>query len=690
MPPQTRSSIKSTTQLLTARKSGRLAGQAAKGNEPTSDSRPIVPNKAKASKPRLKKRVRATSPEPEPEPEPAPTKVIRRKKGKLRGFMNMPLEIFVGIAIHLHPVDLVCLARANKFFRGLLMSRSMIDVWRSAEANVKGLPPCPKDLCEPQYAALVFTKHMRMAQLCGGQALRPMDPVLQVRLCVECRDREAVDTRRVTNPALVFRSSTLVPTQLKRYQAWCLFDDARAVKVKLDELKKGDPQEYHRWTEARTKVVRMRELDAGPLGRFLKKMQTEHDAELAAVRERREAEQVTLTGPNKVLIMHLAWKELLPTLAYYLEQNRTRRLAREASVRKWDRQKKVEKWTASMINHLQPFARALDNLESRSQDSCVGLSVKPAIEEDTGGPVSVLMSREPNYRILRMPVPSNYQYRKWQTLESLADQDIPLEEFDQKLEQSTPVFTAAYSNWREDFEKRLLELLPERSAIANNKRSSLASSCCSSETASEYTLVLGGSGQLLTSLSSDIQCLLRADCVFRGPYGKVTFYPDDFQELGIGETTLSYHTQASKVARALLSILDLSGATYLRLKAVGKIFACGRCDTGECRSWSEMIQHYVEEEESYENVLKNGRVQESGINYVFTHDYGVDCSKPLLYLTSAEDRAKFQGRYYQGRYRGCLVCRGAGTGCYKRENVLLDHLCDVHLIEDPQKGKHYE
>ncbi|QRV78600.1 reticuline oxidase [Ceratobasidium sp. AG-Ba] len=69
----------------------------------------------------------ASEPEPEPEPEPeqAPTKVVRRNKGNLQGFMNMPLQIFVGIALHLQLVDLVCLARANKFFRGLLMSLSI-------------------------------------------------------------------------------------------------------------------------------------------------------------------------------------------------------------------------------------------------------------------------------------------------------------------------------------------------------------------------------------------------------------------------------------------------------------------------------------------------------------------------------------------------------------------------------------
>lgn len=60
--------------------------------------------------------------------------------------------------MHLYPLDLILLVRTNKFFRQLFMRRSAIQVWRSAEGNVIGLPPCPKGLCEPQYAALVFTK----------------------------------------------------------------------------------------------------------------------------------------------------------------------------------------------------------------------------------------------------------------------------------------------------------------------------------------------------------------------------------------------------------------------------------------------------------------------------------------------------------------------------------------------------
>ncbi|KAF8600133.1 hypothetical protein BDV93DRAFT_448131, partial [Ceratobasidium sp. AG-I] len=87
------------------------------------------------------------------------------KRGKLEAFMNLPVEIFSEIAIYLFPLDLIVLARTNKFFRQILMRRPAIQIWRSAERNVEDLPPCPKDLCEPQYAALMFTKNCSVRPL---------------------------------------------------------------------------------------------------------------------------------------------------------------------------------------------------------------------------------------------------------------------------------------------------------------------------------------------------------------------------------------------------------------------------------------------------------------------------------------------------------------------------------------------
>lgn len=44
----------------------------------------------------------------------------------------------------------------TKQFRNVLMHRSAISVWKEARKNVPGLPDCPFDLTEPEWANLAF------------------------------------------------------------------------------------------------------------------------------------------------------------------------------------------------------------------------------------------------------------------------------------------------------------------------------------------------------------------------------------------------------------------------------------------------------------------------------------------------------------------------------------------------------
>src|SRR4051812_49239040 len=57
------------------------------------------------------------------------------------------------------PEDIIVLARLNKFSRNLFMRRSAINIWHSAMHNVPDLPPCPPDICEPRYLALVYSQN---------------------------------------------------------------------------------------------------------------------------------------------------------------------------------------------------------------------------------------------------------------------------------------------------------------------------------------------------------------------------------------------------------------------------------------------------------------------------------------------------------------------------------------------------
>ncbi|KAJ3924329.1 MAG: hypothetical protein NXY57DRAFT_970164 [Lentinula lateritia] len=63
--------------------------------------------------------------------------------------MDVILEIFC----YLEPRDLLCLARTSL---DLGMSRTSESIWRAGRENVEGLPSCPDDLNEPQYAHIFF------------------------------------------------------------------------------------------------------------------------------------------------------------------------------------------------------------------------------------------------------------------------------------------------------------------------------------------------------------------------------------------------------------------------------------------------------------------------------------------------------------------------------------------------------
>ena len=60
------------------------------------------------------------------------------------------------MATYIHPLDLLNLARTWGSLRQLLMDKYSAFVWKAARSQVAGLPDCPADLTEPEYANLVF------------------------------------------------------------------------------------------------------------------------------------------------------------------------------------------------------------------------------------------------------------------------------------------------------------------------------------------------------------------------------------------------------------------------------------------------------------------------------------------------------------------------------------------------------
>ncbi|KAF8959596.1 hypothetical protein BDZ97DRAFT_1666979 [Flammula alnicola] len=90
-------------------------------------------------------------------------KKARGQEGSFDGLIEMPLDVLYEIFGLLNPIDVLHLARTTKALRGILMTRSAVFVWKLARSNIEGLPLCPDDLTEPQYANLLFTDNCHVS-----------------------------------------------------------------------------------------------------------------------------------------------------------------------------------------------------------------------------------------------------------------------------------------------------------------------------------------------------------------------------------------------------------------------------------------------------------------------------------------------------------------------------------------------
>ncbi|RDX52712.1 hypothetical protein OH76DRAFT_1480331 [Lentinus brumalis] len=108
-----------------------------------------------------------------------------RNVGKLMQVLNVPVEVFLEIASHLQPLDLLHLARASLELRETLMSRKMRSVWIAARKNLDPpMPDCPEGMSEPAYASLVFEAQ---CIACGaGRASWKYSYAARVRFCGAC------------------------------------------------------------------------------------------------------------------------------------------------------------------------------------------------------------------------------------------------------------------------------------------------------------------------------------------------------------------------------------------------------------------------------------------------------------------------------------------------------------------------
>ncbi|KIP09289.1 hypothetical protein PHLGIDRAFT_339678 [Phlebiopsis gigantea 11061_1 CR5-6] len=99
---------------------------------------------------------------------------------------DVPVDVFYEMAAHLHPLDLLHLARTTKTFRRVLMRRGARSIWQTVIQNVtdRPLPEMPGDMSEPAWIDLLF---VHTCHNCWKKGSFAAFWEIRMRLCPACR-----------------------------------------------------------------------------------------------------------------------------------------------------------------------------------------------------------------------------------------------------------------------------------------------------------------------------------------------------------------------------------------------------------------------------------------------------------------------------------------------------------------------
>ncbi|KIO30657.1 hypothetical protein M407DRAFT_20372 [Tulasnella calospora MUT 4182] len=109
----------------------------------------------------------------------------QQERGQLWNiFERLSLDAIYTVFSHLHPTDLLRVARTSRLLRSHLMSKSSTAVWKEARLKAeRQVPECPLDQSEPQWAYLLYT---RDCSCCDKTNIAKIDWYHRVRLCRKC------------------------------------------------------------------------------------------------------------------------------------------------------------------------------------------------------------------------------------------------------------------------------------------------------------------------------------------------------------------------------------------------------------------------------------------------------------------------------------------------------------------------
>ncbi|KAG8725523.1 hypothetical protein FRC09_013762 [Ceratobasidium sp. 395] len=402
-------------------------------------------------------------------------KHVYGERGGLRGIMKMPLEVFTEIARHLCPGDLITLIRSTKLFRSIFLRRSAANVWECARKNVPRLPPCPFAMCEPQYAALLFSKH---CTLCGGFAKAKPDPYLFVRLCPTCRESKLIDRADVTSHhklgldnSLFVSSNVIKPKNKANVKfihstgEYCLIDEVdEALRVQHQFIHAGDERGLLKYVSEQRDKRNARLEDASRLNLYLQLAGDISGVQLHTANHQRRREiyeRLTAMGWNEEDMLfegglestwdslvsgsrsltNDGWSRLLSDLISILNLNRTDRAQRIKRKQTQARNQRLSDLLTHLRRTTHPFGQIIE---------AVGIDLSHPLETFPD-------PFQGSCVVLQNPFPRSNEMFNWECVNDMWAGDLDRAEVDQLFNERRTQIADAVNEWRIRTERHLTE-----------------------------------------------------------------------------------------------------------------------------------------------------------------------------------------------------------------------------------------
>ncbi|CAE6495314.1 unnamed protein product [Rhizoctonia solani] len=664
--------------------------------------------------------------------------LARRTQGKLAGVLGLPLEIFTEITRYLFPIDIISLSRSTKFFRALLLQRSAAHIWRTALQNVSGLPPCPKDLCEPQYAALLFTKY---CSSCGETAIRSMDPYLNVRLCNACREEQleyVTEIKPQSLGRLIYQSSISIIKSGRNQANTCLRTEKKEIEGIWADICAGKAQsdkDTIRWIKEMANACKERQKYARTLAHHIENTIDSRSKELGYLKDQRrqeikrrleengweerdwqfpwrQAREWTNLVEAPKLLTDRVWQKLYPQLVPLLETNRRVHTTELKALQRSQRKRRLHNLLINIKN--QSSLLSMDSnvvTGTNSQPHSASASPDDAATGNENTSSSIVHTSK---FTLRAPFPSIIDALKFPIISDLLDEDIDADTLENKFEGSRMDIEQVILDWCLGIEERFVTILDPSTCESENSASKSAVPIL------EFQFTPPPDSNFPNKLRPYTQLLLRADSVFRMDNNDLCppplYYPDLFSVFQDkspgyfstrppsrspynGRPKLGYpwhpshvvpYPEGVVVAKALLHQLGRPNAAQFELQALGARFSCGPCGEKWQMTWNELVQHYAE---AQIHALEADRAQTS-TTYINSHSLKLaekakGKGKPLVILHSRdESEAILAGISKRQKLMQCNLCNEFDIQFYAPRDAMLKHVRAVHAIKTPQ-ANHY-